>query len=167
MNNTPPKKRRFNVIDAVILAAAALGIAFGAHFFTHRDTTRQGAVTVDYTMRLTGVNALDTAIPKVGDILLATDGKTLGSVIAIEQKRAAVQAFSPQTDRFYETTLDGRIDIYITAEVSCETENGRYAADGHVISANAPLAVALPLERDSLLITEVHKKEETHEEEAH
>lgn len=95
--HTNKLKRRFNIIDIVILLALLAIVTFAANYIAN-DMFSKELVTVEYYLRIQGVSERDAAKLSVNDAVSAnTSGTTLGKIREITVTDAKEAVFNSET----------------------------------------------------------------------
>ena len=114
--HTNKLKRRFNIIDIVILLALLAIVTFAANYIAN-DMFSKELVTVEYYLRIQGVSERDAAKLSVNDAVSAnTSGTTLGKIreITVTDEKEAV--FNSETGRYVYAPVPGKKNGILTRQ---------------------------------------------------
>lgn len=156
MNNpTNTAKRRFNVIDILILLTLLVITAFAANYIVN-DMFSKELAEVNYILRIDGVSESDIRRLVVGDSIAANAaGTTLGKIreISVSDENKAV--YSADTGRFVYTRIPGKYTLYLRVNAVCTHTDHRYRIGDYLISAGLTPEILLPFSFDNAAIISV------------
>lgn len=156
MNNpTNTAKRRFNVIDILILLTLLVIAAFAANYIVN-DMFSKELAEVNYILRVDGVSESDISRLVVGDSIAANAaGTTLGKIreISVSDENKAV--YSTDTGRFVYTRIPGKYTLYLRVNAVCTHTDHRYRIGDYLISAGLTPEILLPFSFDNAAIISV------------
>lgn len=157
--HTNKLKRRFNIIDIVILLALLAIVTFAANYIAN-DMFSKELVTVEYYLRIHGVSERDAAKLSVNDAVSAnTSGTTLGKIREITVTDAKEAVFNSETGRYVYAPVPGKKTVYLRVSAVCTYKDHSYRIGDYVISAGTSPDILLPFSCDAVEIVSVRAAE--------
>ena len=157
--HTNKLKRRFNIIDIVILLALLAIVTFAANYIAN-DMFSKELVTVEYYLRIKGVAERDTARLSVNDAISANSaGTTLGRIREITVTDEKEALFNSKTGRYVYTPIPGQKTVYLRVSAVCTYKDHSYRIGDYVISAGTSPDILLPFSCDAVEIVSVRVAE--------
>ena len=128
------KKRRFNVIDAliIILVLAAAAVA-GYVLLSERGDVGSGdeKVSINYVLMADEMRSVFADNIKVGDPVYDQDSKKpIGKVVQVSSAVSRRTGTNRQTGEQVFTDLQNRRDLYVTVEAEAEHSDNMYLVSG-------------------------------------
>ena len=138
------KKRSFNVIDAVMIAAVVAAVAALAYGIISGLGIGRGYVRIKYVIEVPEIRSEFCQKAAVGDVVRSSDGSSaLGEVAAV----SSVPARHEGTDsdgNAVSSEIDGYSILYVTVEANAQKTDTGYVVGGETLSAGSSLFVRLP-----------------------
>ncbi len=156
MNNpTNTAKRRFNVIDILILLTLLVIAAFAANYIVN-DMFSKELAEVNYILRVDGVSEGDINRLTAGDSVAANAaGTTLGKIRDISVSEQSKAVYSADTGRFVYTRIPGKYTLYLRVNAVCTHTDHRYRIGDYLISAGLSPEILLPFSFENAAILSV------------
>lgn len=157
--NHVPKKRRFNLIDALILIGILAAVLFAVDYAVN-DMSDSRTLELDCTLRISGIADTDANKLEKGKALFVGDtAAALGKIrkLRVTERKEAV--FDEESDRFVFASVPGESIIYVTVRTRASVKNDRYYFGETLLCANTDIELLLPFPYEKAEIVSVRESE--------
>ena len=165
MNKPKQTQRHFNAVDVVLLIILALGAFFIIRTML-TDKPAETDCTASGVLRLSYVTYADMPKLASGSLLTDTNGAAIGTIKEITSGPYGEIRYAAGSERYRNSTVDGRYTLYVTFDAACVRKNGRlYTADGGaLLCAGTSLSARIPFACRDMTLISVSEEEADHEE---
>ena len=159
MSNTDQTaKRRFNLVDLLLVIVILFGALLAAKFLLSERNGAQN-VNVVFTLKIDEVDAADSGLLQPGFLMkTASSASPLGRVEKIEQIDAYRSVYQTQNDRFTSSAVPKKVTLYVNVLADCTFADGRLYCGENVIAAGETPDLLLPFEASRTIITAVTRR---------
>ncbi len=158
MNNSPAKsKRKFNIIDLLIILAVLVCILFAANVIVN-DLLVSGNQKIEYVIKISDAEPNAKYSFNIGDKVFAGKSNThIGSISNISAENAGATTFDYNSGRFTKTSISGKYDVYITVSAICSLRDNIYQIGDIQIISNTNPEFNFPFSYENAEIIQVNQ----------
>lgn len=147
-------KRRFNIVDVLIIIGIALAIVAGFNLLT--DLNKDQIYTVKYCVKVDGVNeGVYRSLTKGERAYIDGENVPVGVIEDVRNEKMKYTYFNTVADKFENGEHDSLYTLYIDIVAGCTYENGAYKTENQTISANNTINLNLPFIYESAEIISI------------